>query len=407
MIQGRVAPGFEPVARTLGALLERPRAGGAAVCVYHRGACVVDAWGGVRDDAGTPWTAETASLSFSTTKGVMATLVHRLVDQGVLDYDMPIADVWPEFAAAGKAQVTLRQVLSHRAGLHAVRSLVRHAEELLDWDFMARALAAAPPRFDPRGRSAYHALTFGWLVGETIRRATRAPLGEVLRRELGEPLGLDASWLGCPAAERGRLARLMPPGVPKRGIRGWPRRCALLAVRGLWALLGLDSANTLQALLPHGARSVFYSERMLDAELPAMNGVFTARALARVYAMLAENGTLDGVQYVRPETVRRAGAVQGRGLDAVVGFPMAWRLGYHLVGTSRGVLPGAFGHYGYGGSGAFVDVRRRLAVALIVNRVAGTPMGDGRMLRIATAAVHAASVHESRTCSTLVARHEG
>jgi CubicO group peptidase (beta-lactamase class C family) len=390
MIQGRVAPGFEPVAAALGALLGRPRAGGAAVCVYHRGSCVVDAWGGVRDADGSPWTADTASLSFSTTKGAMATLVHRLVDRGVLDYDMRIADVWPEFAAAGKARVTLRQVLSHRAGLHAVRSLVRHAEQLLDWDFMARALAAAPPRFDPQGRSAYHALTFGWLVGETIRRAAGAPLSEVFRRELTEPLGLDAAWLGCPRSERARLAHLVAPAVPPEGVRGWPRRCGLLAVRGLWSLLGLDSANTLQALLPHGARSVFYSDRMLDAELPAMNGVFTARALARMYAMMAGDGTLDGTQYLRPDTVRRAGAVQGRGLDAVVGFPMAWRLGYHLVGTSRGILPKAFGHYGYGGSGAFVDLRRGLSVALIVNRVAGTPLGDGRMLRIASAAVRAA-----------------
>jgi CubicO group peptidase (beta-lactamase class C family) len=130
---------------------------------------------------------------------------------------------------------------------------------------------------------------------------------------------------------------------------------------------------------------------MLDAEVPAMNGVFTARALARMYAMLAGGGILEGTRYMSAETVRRASEVQGRGLDAVVGFPMAWRLGYHVVGTPRGgILPDAFGHFGYGGSGAFVDMRRGLAVAMTLNRVAGTPIGDGRILRIATAAVRAA-----------------
>jgi CubicO group peptidase (beta-lactamase class C family) len=132
------------------------------------------------------------------------------------------------------------------------------------------------------------------------------------------------------------------------------------------------------------------SPLLLDAELPAMNGVFTARALARLYTMLAAGGSIDGTRFLSPQTVKRASTVQGRGLDAVLGFPMAWRLGYHVVGTAAGVLPGAFGHFGYGGSGAFADPRRGLAVAMTVNRVAGTPVGDGRLLRIAAAAVRAA-----------------
>jgi CubicO group peptidase (beta-lactamase class C family) len=391
MIEGTVAAGYEPVADALRALLSRPAEGGAAVCVYHRGEKVVDLWGGARDGAASPWKADTACMSFSTTKGVMATLVHRLVDRGVLAYDMPIAEVWPEFAAAGKAAITLRQVLAHRSGLHAVRALVDHADQLLDWDHMTRLLAAAPPRFDPRGRSAYHALTYGWLVGETVRRATRMPLRDVLRQELTAPLGLDGAWLGCPRSERGRLAELVVPPPPARGLRGLPRTCGMLAIRGAWSLLGLDTANALNALLPRGARSVFYAERILDAEVPAMNGVFTARSLARMYAMLAGGGTLEGTRFLSAETVQQASAVQGRGFDAVVGFPMAWRLGYHVVGTpTGGVLPSAFGHFGYGGSGAFVDMSRGLAVAMTLNRVAGTPIGDGRILRVAAAAVRAA-----------------
>jgi CubicO group peptidase (beta-lactamase class C family) len=388
---GQVASGYECVSEALAAVVNRPEEGGASVCVYHHGEKVVDVWAGVRNPSGAPWTSDTACMSFSTTKGVMSTLVHRMVDQGVLAYDMPIADVWPEFAAEGKAGVTLRHVLAHRSGLHSVRQLVDHAEQLLDWEHMTRVLAAAPPRFDPRGRSAYHAITFGWLVGETVRRATGRPLREVLRRELVEPLGLDGAWLGCPPAERRRLAELIPPPPPRRGLRALVRKSGLMAVRSAWSLLGLSTANALNALLPHGALDVFYSESLLDAELPAMNGVFTARSLARMYAMLAGGGSLDGARYLSEETVREASTIQGRGLDAVVGFPMAWRLGYHAVGTpTGGILPDAFGHFGYGGSGAFVDTSRCLAVAMTLNRVAGTPIGDGRILRVATAAVRAA-----------------
>src|SRR5579871_1947712 len=145
MIEGKVSSGYESVSEALASLISRPEDGGAAVCVYHRGHKVVDIWTGVRNESGAPWTADTACMSFSTTKGVMATLVHRLVDEGVLAYDMPLADVWPEFGSAGKESVTLRQVLTHRSGLHSVRELVKHAEELLDWPHMTRILAAAAP----------------------------------------------------------------------------------------------------------------------------------------------------------------------------------------------------------------------------------------------------------------------
>jgi CubicO group peptidase (beta-lactamase class C family) len=389
-IEGTSAAGFEEVAALLAAQLAGERAGGAALCVTYRGEVVVDVWGGVRDPAGTPWARDTVALSFSTTKGVMSTLVHRLADRGLLDYDAPLAALWPEFAGQGKDRLTLRHVLGHRAGLHAVRGLIGDASEMLDWDRMTSALAAATPQLDPRGRSAYHALTYGWLVGEVVRRATRGTLREALARELCEPLGLDGAWLGCPPGERHRLAELILPGPPPRGIRAWPGKVVPLGIRAAWALLGIDAAQSAGALLPRGMAGVLASPELLDADVPAMNGVFTARALARVYTVLACEGSLDGVRYLSPETVEKAGKVQGRGLDAVLGIPMAWRLGYHFIGTSRGVLPRAFGHFGYGGSGAFADPRRRLAVAMTVSRVSGTPVGDRRMLRIAAAAAAAA-----------------
>jgi CubicO group peptidase (beta-lactamase class C family) len=249
---------------------------------------------------------------------------------------------------------------------------------MLDWDYMATALAAATPA-GRRGIPGYHGITYGWLVGELIRRVTRTSLKEAMRTLLIEPLSLDGVFLGAPEEARGRLASLIrptfnPPTFWTRA-RGW-------AVRLLCAALGLDPALAKEALLPHGSREIYFSDRMLDAEVPAMNGVFTARSLARMYAMLAGGGQLEGRRFISEETLHRATQVQSRKLDAVVGFPMRWRLGYHLVGTSRGILPNAFGHFGYGGSGAWADPDRNLSLAMTLNRVAGTPFGDMRMVRM-------------------------
>jgi CubicO group peptidase (beta-lactamase class C family) len=385
IIQGTIDPRFQAVADALSKQLDRAGAGGASVCVYHRGRPVVDVWSGARDGSGAPWTADTLALSFSTTKGVMATLVHRLVERRALRYEDPVAKHWPEFAQAGKSEITVGDVLAHRAGLYAIRSLVDHAERILDWEHMTAALAAARPAPDATGRSGYHAITYGWLVGEIIRRATRRPLDDVLREELTMPLGVgDGAFIGAPITERQRLAELLVPPVGRELSRRARARQAMMAafVRGVWPFLGLDPSRTKDALLPRGARDVFYSDRVLDAHIPAMNGVFTARALARLYAMLAAGGALDGKRYLSAHTLERATQVQTRRLDVVIGFPMLWRLGYHLVWTNRGILPRAFGHFGFGGSGAWADPDRELAVAMTLNRVAGTPFGDVRMLRI-------------------------
>jgi CubicO group peptidase (beta-lactamase class C family) len=378
MVHGYVHDDFRPVASQLEKQLAGPGGGGAAVCVYHRGERVVDAWAGERSPAGEPWEADTMALSFSTTKGVMATVVHALVDRGLLDYDDPVARVWPEFAQGGKSQITVRQVLSHQAGLYPIRSLIDHAERIFDWDYMADRLARATPR-ESSGRSGYHGITYGWLVGEIVRRVTSASLTDSMRELLVHPLSLDGAYLGAPPHERARLAELLEPAPAPKGfwsrVRGW-------IVRAACAVLGLDPSLAKEALLPRGCRAIYFSPRMLDAEVPAMNGVFTARSLARMYAMLAGRGVLDETRYLSEETIRRATQIQSRSLDAVVGFPMRWRLGYHLVGTHRGVLPNAFGHFGYGGSGAWGDPDRDLAVAMTLNRVAGTPFGDMRMVRI-------------------------
>jgi CubicO group peptidase (beta-lactamase class C family) len=379
MIRGYVHDDFRPVADQLAKQLRAAGSGGAAVCVYHRGLRVVDCWAGTRNGQGDPWEASTMALSFSTTKGVMATLVHTLVDRGLLDYDDPVAKYWPEFAQAGKERITVRQILSHQAGLYPIRTLIDHADRMLDWEFMAAALAASTPVCEPGSRSGYHGITYGWLVGELVRRVTNLSLADAVRTILSEPLGLDGLYIGAPPHERDRLAVLLAP-APR--VPTLLSRIGYWILRGLCALLGLDPVRTRDALLPLGGHEVFFSARVLDAEIPAFNGVFTARSLARMYAMLASGGELDGTRFISSDTIRRATQVQSRRLDAIVGFPMRWRLGYHLVGTDRGILPNAFGHFGYGGSGAWADPDRNLAVAMTLNRVAGTPFGDMRMVRI-------------------------
>jgi CubicO group peptidase (beta-lactamase class C family) len=378
VIQGYVQEDFRPVADLLEKQLRGSGAGGAAVCVYHRGERVVDIWAGAKSPS-LEWEEDTVALSFSTTKGVMATMVHTLVDRGQLDYDDPVSKYWPEFAQAGKESITVRQILNHQAGLYSIRSLIDHADRILDWDHMAGVLAAATPACEPGSVPGYHGITFGWLVGELIRRVTGTSLREAIRTLLVEPLQLDGVFLGAPEEARPRVAALIKPTFKPKTV--WSRLRAW-AVRVACRVFGLDPGLAKEALLPHGCRDTFFSEKMLDAEIPAMNGVFTARSLARMYAMLAGGGTLEGQRFLSEETLRRATQVQSRKLDAVVGFPMRWRLGYHLVGTSRGVLPNAFGHFGYGGSGAWADPDRNLSLAMTLNRVAGTPFGDMRMVRM-------------------------
>ncbi len=396
-VEGTIHPGFAPVAELIGRHVRAAKRGGAAVCVYHHGKPVVDVWVGTRNDEGAPWKRDTIAMSFSTTKGVISTLVHILDQRGLLSIDAPVATYWPEFAQAGKAHVTVGDLLTHRAGLHLLPPDVGHASSMLDWDAMIRALAASP--VSPLGeRSAYQALTFGFLVGEIIRRVTNMTVGDAIAHYVATPLGMSDLFIGAKPSERDRVAALFAAGAsshpttreaaeraekPPEGLRARVEGAALRA--GL-AAFGIDKGAWAGALSPPGIRKLITSPAMLDVEIPAMNGVFSARSLARMYAMMAEGGSLDGVRLLSPESIARAGKIRVHGRDAVLGFRMKWRLGYHLVGTLRGAIPGAFGHFGFGGSGAFADPRRNLAVAMTLNRVAGTPVGDVRMLQIAATA---------------------
>jgi CubicO group peptidase (beta-lactamase class C family) len=387
LVHGHAEPRFWSIARTLERQIRR-HGGGAAVCVYHRGEKVVDLWGGVRDAHGRPWKADTMAMSFSTSKGVVATLVHLLADRGLLAYDDPMARHWPEFGQAGKRTVTVRDVLSHRAGLPQIRPLVDRAERILDWDYMVRALEQARPRLAPGKASAYHAFTFGWLAGELVQRVAGRPLPEVIRKELVEPLGLDGLYIGQPGAARRRVAALLGSAP---GGRVFSR---LVTSRDLAAGLGrvyraarlpVDPVLMQDTLVPAGDPSVLFGPEVLDPPIPAANGLFTARSLARMYAMLAGGGELEGRRLLSVGTVRRAGEVQTREPDRVLLLPMHWRLGYHSAFTLTGRVPTGFGHFGYGGSGAWADPRRELAIAMVTNRLGGGPFGDRRIAELGAA----------------------
>ena len=302
------------------------------------------------------------------------------IDRGELAYDDPVVKHWPEFGAAGKEHITLRHLLTHQAALHPIRPLVSSAETMLDWDEMIEILGGAEPVWEVGTRSGYHALTFGWLVGEVIRRVTGLTVNEAVQREIVEPLGLDSMFIGLPAAHRARAADLLFDEKAER-------RLDMMIER----LGRLDRFRPfVDALVVDDMIDMFRSHRIHDGEIPAANGVFAARDLARMYAALATPDSFDGPALVSAETMREATATHTDGRDVVIGFPMRWRLGYHLAATTAGVLPNGFGHFGFGGSGAWGDPDTGLAVAMVLNQVAGTPVGDTRLLRIGGAALRAA-----------------
>lgn len=376
-VEGETAGGFEPVRRAFARIVGRGP-GGGALSVQVRGRTVVDLWTGVADRRGVrPWAPDTLGISFSTTKGVASTVVHRLVDRGALAYDEPVASYWPEFAAGGKGRVTVRDLLTHRAGLHSVRAVAERAEDLLDHLGMEERLAARAVRA-PTTRSAYHAITYGWLIAGLARRVTGHGLSDLARVEVTEPLGIDGLHIGVPDGAQELVAE--PVGAALRQV-DLPVR----ATAPLWTRSRV-SRTTIEALLVPGFHRLFEGAEppVWRTEMPAVNGVISARALARMYAPLANGGRAGSERFLKPETVDALGRVQVRGADAVLGIRMRWRLGYHhAFGTGRGGRL-AFGHYGYGGSGGWADPATGLSVGFVTNRIGSltTPLGDLNLFRL-------------------------
>ena len=396
MLLGTHERGFEPLAKSLQTILREPPFGGAAVCLYLHGQPVFNMWGGPRNPEGDPWQESTPSVSYSTSKGVVATALHILKDRGLVKYDDPVVRYWPEFAHNGKSAITVRHVLTHGAGLFDARNIFGHAEVLLDWDAAVHALERAPASHAPGRYHGYHAITFGHLVGEIIRRVSGKSVARFVQDEIAGPLGLKSFFLGeVPEQVFARAARNIhtaPGRATDESAKHARARQQSKAARTRLLALGLNmlglpmSPDRLhRALTPRGIDAWdFSSPTVLRACIPAANGLFSAPDLARFYAMLANGGTLGGVRILSEATVREATEVQVRGPDGVLTLPMRWSLGYHAVFSMLGIVRGAFGHSGYNGSGAWASPFHGAALAYVVNAGTGTPVGDARLLKLTT-----------------------
>lgn len=361
---GFVAPGFEGVRDAFEANFEEHGDRGAACCVYVDGRAVVDLWGGFADLAGGRfWEEDTPVIVFSATKGVTAACINLLVERGVLDFDTPVAAYWPEFAAAGKGAIPLRWVLSHRAGLAAVDGDLTLAE-VLAWGPVVRAIAAQAPNWEPGTAHGYHARSYGWILGEVVRRVTGRSLGRFLADEIAGPFGLDF-WIGLPAKHQARCARVIPPEG------------------GLPSIVDLLGAESLTARVMYGPSGLFAYDDMwnrpevLAAEMPSSNGVGNARALARLYAAMV--GKVDGRRILRADTVERACGVQSEGADRVLLLPTRFGLGFMLPPMlAPGCGPQSFGHTGAGGSLGFADPAKRMGFGYVTTKLMFDLGGDER-----------------------------
>lgn len=383
-MDGYLHPDFSDLGSLLGKYLDDDGGFGGAFCVYHRGERVVDVWGGRRDEGGATWEADTMAISFSTTKGVTATALHVLASRGEVDIEAPVAEYWPEFAQADKQHVTVRHLLTHTAGLHRLRGVIDTADEMLDWEHMVGLLAAQPCRPAAGTAPGYHGITFGWLVGNVVRNISGLSLSEFVRREIAGPLGLDGLHIGLPDEQHHRVARLQPSAEAVRNARS-TRRLERIARRPRMQPLA-------DALLVDGMTELLRDERSYSAEIPAANGICTARSLARMYAALGAGGELDGVRIMSTDHARLLPRLQVDRRDYVIGINMKWRLGYHRPFALARHAGGGFGHFGFGGSGAWADPDSGLAVGFVTNDNTGasTPFADLRLLRLGGLAIRLA-----------------
>jgi CubicO group peptidase (beta-lactamase class C family) len=364
-VQGHCDARFE---RVRSAFADAFRAGhevGACFAVAVDGENVVDLWGGFADGARTrPWERDTLVCLYSTTKGPTALCAHLLADRGALDLDAPVVRYWPEFAQAGKQAILVRHLLCHQAGLAGVPESIG-PDDLYDWDAVVDALAAEAPAWEPGTAHGYHALTFGHLVGEVVRRVSGRSLGTFLREEVAEPLGADLH-VGLGAEHDARVAELIPPEEDEMR--------AVLQDAGSGSL----PARALGHAAADPKRTVTRAWR--GAEIPAANGHGNARALARIYSALACGGAVDGVRLLSREALERASALAASGPDLVIRFPMFWGLGFmrNDFKVLYGPNPDSYGHTGFGGSFGFADPGARVAVGYAMNRMAATLAGEVR-----------------------------
>jgi CubicO group peptidase (beta-lactamase class C family) len=356
-VHGAADPHFACAVRSFAAMFPGRRFGGGAMAVYLDGEPVVDVWTGYADRRGqVPWSADTATMVFSATKGMASTVIHRLADRGLIDYDAPVAEYWREFGANGKANITVRDVMRHRAGLSALHGASK--EDLLNHEVMEQRLAAASAGYS-FGKPAYHALTYGWLMSGLARAITGKGMRELIREELAEPLGTDGLHLGRPPVESPtRPAQIIMPQLTVQN----PVFNAVAP-----AIAALPFSGGFGSMYFPGMKAFVQGDiPMMDAEIPAANGVATARGLGRMYGAIANGGEIEGIQFLSRELVAGLTGRKSLRLDRNLVVPLGFHLGYHTLPFS--VMPG-FGHVGLGGSLGWADPASGLAVGFVHNRL--------------------------------------
>jgi CubicO group peptidase (beta-lactamase class C family) len=371
-VGGSVARGFEAV-RDAFAQAQAEDEGGAQLCVYRGGAKVVDLWAGNDKIRARPYGEQTLAMLMSCTKAAVALGAHVLAERGLLDFDAPVARYWPEFARHDKAQIRVRELLSHTAGLMGYDPETGiGAEQYLNWDQCVEALADMQPLWQPGTAIFYHAVTYGFLVGELIRRVSRQSFGQFFATEIAAPLQLEL-WIGLPSAEDSRFAAHFRPEGPVIGAQQWR---ALLAMRGV-DLTSRTAKVLLQTVEAVDQFLIMANEeqRVRAAQIPAGNGIGNARSLAKMYASMI--GTVDGVRLLTNQGVQRARAPQTDHLKLpaalaalATGDPQRFGLGFELPRGAEPMLgAGSFGHAGAGGRMAFAHPEHEVAVAYVCNNM--------------------------------------
>ena len=398
LVSGFVAPGYEPVRAAFEDGAHDLGQGGGAFAVYRDGSLVVDLWAG-QARPGQPWQADTLATLMSTTKGLTALCAQLLHSKGLLDVEAPVSSYWPEFAQAGKEKATVRQVLDHTVGVLGLP----HPEQLLDWDgtgwddydAIAAALAAAEPAWEPGTAIGYHAISYGWLVGELVRRITGRSIGEVLRTEIAEPLGVGA-WIGTPADVEPRVATIIPESA-----EGLPDDVAAVdaTLRAMFnepgSLLATAAISVRGSCIIDNLGGFMNLPRVRGLEMAAANGTAGARDLARIYGALAAGG--EGL--VSPESIALFSAVSASGRSAVtpaitlpsgVVIPEPWTcyaLGYARNEPEPGIPPPfgphteTYGHAGHGGQVGYCDPVAGLGVGFVRSHLSLSPMFAATLLQ--------------------------
>lgn len=364
-IHGDCDPRFERVRDAFAGNFSERGEVGASLCVIVDGEPVVDLWGGHADaERARAWERDTIANVYSSTKGVAALAAAMLADRGDLDVERPVVDYWPEFGQAGKDAITVRQLLTHEAGLAGVDEKLPDLA-VLDWEYMIGAMERQAPLWTPGEGLGYHAVTYGWLMGEVIRRIAGKTCGEFVRDEIAGPLGVDF-FIGLPESEDARTAEMIPPDGGNPIEQPDPDSLAGKA-------LGFVNPRVAGTVNSRGWRA---------AELPAANGHGNGRALARIYAAMARGGELDGVRLLSSDGVAAATAHAVSADDLVLGFPVKRALGFiiSLPGGRYewGPNPNAYGHSGAGGSIGLADPDAKIGFGYVMNQMSAGLGADPR-----------------------------